>query len=107
MVLVLAVWAGLPTTPAVAQATTTVSVQDNTFNPRQATIQSGDTLAWTNDGGVQHTVTADDGSFDSGTLNAGDQFSFTFTGPGTYAYYCQIHGGPGGDGMAGTIVVHG
>jgi plastocyanin len=58
------------------------------------------------DGEEQHTITADDGSFDSGILNPGDTFSLTFDTPGTSAYYCQIHGGPGGVGMAGTIVVN-
>jgi plastocyanin len=40
-------------------------------------------------------------------VNPGDTFSFTFAAPGTYSYYCQIHGGPGGQGMAGTVVIGG
>lgn len=40
---------------------------------------------------MPHTVTADDGSFDSGTLVGGQSFTFTFTKPGTFAYRCTIH----------------
>ena len=90
---------------AAAQPMTTVSVQDELFNPAQLQTTSGTMITWANVGGEQHTITADDGSFDSGTINTGDTFSFTFAGPGMYPYYCQIHGGPGGQGMSGTIVV--
>ena len=50
-------------------------------------------------------VTADDGSFDSGLFGQGETFSHTFSTPGTYPYYCIPHGGPGGAGMAGVVVV--
>ena len=92
---------GLATTAA-AQDAPTVSIQDNLFNPGQVQTSTGATVTWTDAGAVQHTITADDGSFDSGIINSGDTFSFTFTAIGTFAYYCQIHGGPGGQGMAGT-----
>jgi len=105
-ILVLAFRLGLPTIAA-AQAPSTIAVQDDLFNPAQVQTSSGTTLTWSNGGAEQHTITADDGSFDSGTTNPGDTFSFTFPAPGTYPYYCQIHGGPGGQGMAGTIVVSG
>jgi plastocyanin len=60
---------------------------------------------WTNNDTAPHTATADNGEFDSGSLDKGGSFSFTFTKPGTYPYYCVFHGGPGGVGMASTIVV--
>ena len=82
-----------------------VSVQDNQFVPTTVEAQVGATITWSNDGHSAHTVTADDASFDSGVLNAGDTFTITFDAPGTYAYYCDFHGGPGGQGMSGTIVV--
>jgi plastocyanin len=82
-----------------------VSVQDNQFSPATLKVSPGDSVTWSFEGSSAHTVTADDGSFDSGTLNQGDSFGMTFDTPGTYAYYCNIHGGPGGIGMAGTIVV--
>ena len=92
-------------TAAAAQNAPTVSVQDNVFNPGQVQASPGATVTWTDAGADQHTITADDGSFDSDIINPGDSFSFTFSSPGTFAYYCQIHGGPGGQGMSGTIVI--
>ena len=55
---------------------------------------------WTNKDSVQHTGTADDGSFDSGKLASGSTFSQTFSKPGTYAYHCTIHSS-----MKATITV--
>jgi plastocyanin len=69
------------------------------------TVPVGATVVWPNRGQRKHTVTADDGSFNSGTLDAGASFSQTFSQPGTFAYYCEFHGGPGGAGMAGVINV--
>ena len=88
-------------------ATQTVSVKDNLFDPKTITINVGDTVNWQYAGQNEHTVSADDGSFDSGDLKTGEKtsFSFTFTKAGTFAYHCKYHGGAGGQGMAGTIVV--
>ncbi len=97
---------GGDSTPAAAQApaadgTTKVSVQDNTFKPGAIKVKSGDTVAFTNDGGVAHTVTATDGAdFDSGTLAPGKTFSFVAAGHGKISYVCTIH-----PGMQGTIEV--
>ncbi|MDE1925125.1 MAG: cupredoxin domain-containing protein [Patescibacteria group bacterium] len=82
-----------------------VSMVGMTFSPGTITIAAGDTVTWTNNSSLQHTVTADDGSFDSGTINAGGTYSHTFMTPGTYRYYCRFHGALGGVGMSGTIVV--
>jgi plastocyanin len=66
-----------------------------TFSPNPLTISlAGDpTVVWSNADGVTHTVTADDASFDSGTISAGARFSHTFTAPGTIQYHCTIHAG--------------
>jgi plastocyanin len=106
LITVLALCLGLPTVAA-AQALSAISVQDDLFDPAQVQTSSGATLTWSNAGTEQHTITADDASFDSGTINPGDTFAFTFAAQGTYPYHCQIHGGPGGQGMAGTVVVGG
>ena len=74
-----------------AQDDTTVSIQDFSFNPGQITVAPGTTVTWTNEGPSPHTTTADDGSWDSGTLQQGEDFSFTFDEPGTYTYHCSIH----------------
>lgn len=89
-----------------AQATQAqVSAVDNEFLPRTITINAGDTVVWTNNGQLPHTVTADDGSFDSGLFFSGQTFSLTFDTPGTFPYHCTLHGAPGGVGMAGVVVV--
>ncbi len=82
-----------------------VSAVDFEFQPKTITINAGDTVLWTNNGLVEHTVTADDSSFDSGLLSPGQTFSHTFDTPGTVPYFCRIHGAPGGVGMSGVIVV--
>ena len=66
-------------------------VVDFAFNPATLTVAAGTTVTWTNTGSVSHTVTADDGSFDSGTLPSGGTFQHRFATPGTYAYHCNIH----------------
>lgn len=82
-----------------------VSIVDNSFSPRDLNIQQGDVVVWTNNGGMIHTVTADNGSFDSGNIQPGQSFAVTFTSPGTLQYYCKPHGAPGGVGMSGTVTV--
>jgi plastocyanin len=78
--------------PAVsAQDDMTVSIQDFSFDPGQITVPPGTTVTWTNEGPSPHTTTADDGSWDSGELQQGEDFSFTFDEPGTYTYHCSIH----------------
>jgi nitrite reductase (NO-forming) len=55
-------------------------------------VALGATVTWTNrDPGMVHTVTAVDGSFDSGFMNEGDTFSFTFNTPGEFEYFCGPH----------------
>ena len=60
----------------------------------------GDTVTWTNTDDSPHTVTAEGGAFDSGNMDPGAIFSFTFTQPGTYTYRCDYHSD-----MQATIVV--
>ncbi len=84
--------------------TVTVSVKDFAFNPKELTISPGTTVVWHNEDSARHTVTSDTGLFD-GPLPSGADFQFTFTEPGTYAYYCKPHGGPGGEGMAAVVIV--
>lgn len=62
------------------------------FGVNPLTVPVNTQVTWTNNDSVAHTVTADDGSFDSGTLQAGQSFSHTFSSAGTVAYHCTIHG---------------
>ena len=79
---------------ASAQDDMTVSIQDFFFSPDQLTVAPGTTVTWVNDGQQPHTSTSDDGTWDSGTLEPGDDYSFTFDQPGTYTYHCSIHPAP-------------
>jgi plastocyanin len=73
-----------------------------TYSPNPVTVAAGDVVTWTNVGGFLHTVTADDGSFDSGALDPGGQFTWTASGAGTMAYHCTFH-----PWATGTVVVTG
>jgi plastocyanin len=77
-----------------------VRVINFTFAPATVTIRAGQTVEWTNDDGVAHTV--DLSGVISNVLNRGDHYAQTFAAPGTYAYICSIH-----PFMHGTVVVTG
>ncbi len=77
-----------------------MTIADFSFTPATTTVHVGDTITWTNNGPSAHTVTARNGSFDSGILQKGASASHTFTSAGTFTYYCRIH-----PFMHGTIVV--
>jgi LPXTG-motif cell wall-anchored protein len=90
-----------PTAGAQGQ-TMTVSIEDFFFSPANMTVAPGTTVTWVNNGQAPHTSTADDGAWDSGTLQPGESFSFTFDQAGTYTYLCSIH-----PDMTGAITVSG
>ena len=83
-----------------AAAGQSVTIQDFKFSPNTLTVPVGTTVTWTNADSTQHTVTADDGSFDSGPLDPGATFSQTFTTAGTFTYHCNIHSN-----MTATVTV--
>ncbi|HLJ24782.1 MAG TPA: cupredoxin family copper-binding protein [Candidatus Acidoferrales bacterium] len=69
-----------------------VKIDNFSFGPAAITIPAGSTVTWTNHDDVPHVVTSDDNKlFRSKALDTDDHFSFTFTKPGTYNYYCAIH----------------
>lgn len=84
-----------------------VSMLDDDFSPAQISIAVGESVTFANQGDRPHTATADDGSFDTGSVDPAASAAVTFDTAGTYPFYCQFHGGPGGDGMAGVITVTG
>ncbi|MGH2534222.1 MAG: cupredoxin domain-containing protein [Thermomicrobiales bacterium] len=79
-----------------------VAIEGFAFAPGSITVSVGTTVTWTNNDSAPHTVTADDGSFDSGNLGQGDTYSLTFDTPGTYSYFCAIH-----PNMTAVVVVTG
>ena len=61
------------------------------FGPKRIEISAGGTVTWTNNDPLVHTITADDGSWDSGPIEPGKSWSRTFTQPGEYAFHCTPH----------------
>ena len=106
-----------PTATTSAPAGPVINLSSLTFNPSTTTVKVGTTVTWRNDEPITHTVTSGrfegvdkntglrssqnpDGTFNAKLAGKGKTFSFTFTQPGTYTYYCDIH-----QGMNATITV--
>jgi len=68
-----------------------VDISNFSFGPNELEVKVGTTVTWTNKDNAEHTVTADDGTFDSGTLGKGSSFSYTFTEAGSFPYFCEFH----------------
>jgi plastocyanin len=69
-----------------------IKIDNFSFTPMTVTVAVGTTVTWTNDDDVPHTVVSDDTkTFKSRALDTGDRFSYTFTKPGKYSYFCSVH----------------
>jgi len=95
----LAVVGSFPTA-SIQAAGTEVQIDQFTFAPQQITVRVGTTVTWINDDDVPHTVASSSKLFKSKTLDTRDRFSFTFTTPGSYEYFCSLH-----PHMTGAVVV--
>jgi hypothetical protein len=84
-----------------------VHIASFAYSPATLTVHVGDTVTWVNDDPFAHSVSANDGSFDSSPscpstcMGSGATFTFTFVKAGTFAYHCRVHGLA----MSGTVVV--
>ena len=78
----------------------TAKIDNFTFVPARLTVKAGTTVTWRNEDDIPHTVTSTTQLFKSKALDTEDSFSFTFTEPGTYQYFCSLH-----PRMTATIVV--
>ena len=76
-----------------------VTIDNFTFSPASLTVKVGTTVTWKNHDDIPHTIVSA-GKFRSKTLDTDDSFSFTFTTPGVFEYFCSLH-----PHMTGTIVV--
>ncbi len=85
--------------------TVQVHIKNTAFNPAAVTIKAGDTVQWVwdEDG---HSTTSDTNIWNSGIRNTGATFPQPFPTAGSFPYYCLAHGGPGGAGMHGTVIVN-
>jgi len=77
-----------------------IDIVNFAFSPSSITINVGDTIIWTNYDSSSHTVTSDDGIFNSGGISKDNTWSYTFTSAGTFGYHCAPH-----PGMTGTVIV--
>jgi plastocyanin len=88
--------------PSSSPSAAIVKIENFAFQPRNLQIKAGTTVTWVNDDDVPHTAssTTTPQAFDSGALDTDDRYSFTFTQPGSFAYFCKVH-----PHMTGTVVV--
>ena len=88
---------------SVAQNTAaSVTIDNFVFEPARLTIKAGTTVTWVNRDDIPHTVASKDRLFKSKAMDTEESYSFTFTTPGEYDYFCSLH-----PHMTGTIVVEG
>jgi plastocyanin len=85
---------------SMAPATASVTIKNMAFNPSSLSVTAGSTVTWMNSDTTIHTVTADDGSFNSGNIAIGATYSRVFSTAGTFSYHCTIH-----PEMTGKVVV--
>ena len=78
----------------------TVDIKGFAFSPKEIELEAGEELTITNDDSTEHTFTLDDGSYDSGHIEAGSTVTHTFDEAGSYSYHCEIHAS-----MKGTVTV--
>jgi plastocyanin len=81
-------------------ATMEVKIDNFSFGPGTLTIPAGTTVTWTNRDDIPHTVVSTEGAFKSKVLDTDEKFSFTFSKPGSYPYFCSIH-----PKMTGKVIV--
>jgi plastocyanin len=81
-------------------ASTEVKIDNFSFGPQTLTVPVGTTVTWTNRDDIPHNIVSTDGVFKSKVRDTDEKFSYTFTKPGTYPYYCSVH-----PKMTGKIVV--
>ncbi|HEX7761251.1 MAG TPA: cupredoxin family copper-binding protein [Caulobacteraceae bacterium] len=90
----------LPTAAPATTAAPVVTIGNFTFGPMTVTVPVGGQVTWINGDDVPHTVMAADKSFRSKPIDTDERFSFTFTKPGVYSYFCSLH-----PKMTGTVIV--
>jgi plastocyanin len=92
--------ASAPAPSGEAQKAEKVEIVEFAYQPDPVTVQVGGKVIWQNEDTAPHTATADDGSFDTGTLERGKLKSETFKQAGTFTYFCEVH-----PDMHGTVEV--
>lgn len=86
---------------------TEMGMADSCYEGVTHFVPAGQTLTVRNDGEMPHSITAVDGSFDSGLMQPGETYAITLTEPGVVRVYCTLHGTADGGGMAGVLISDG
>jgi plastocyanin len=81
-------------------STAEVKIDNFSFGPADITVPVGTTVTWTNRDDIPHTVVSTEKVFKSKVLDTDEKFSYTFTKPGEYPYFCSVH-----PKMTGKVVV--
>jgi plastocyanin len=77
---------------AAASVGVEIKIDNFTFAPGEVTVAPGTTVQWVNRDDIPHTVVSEDKTtFKSKALDTDDKFSYTFSKPGTYTYFCSVH----------------
>ena|ERR1700685_1618296 len=103
MIAILLLSVGSSRVTATAQpssANATVKIDNFVFGPQAITVPVGTTVTWANSDHSPHTAVSTDGVFKSKVMDTDEKFSYRFTKPGTYSYYCSVH-----PKMIGQVVV--
>ena len=103
VIAVLLLLAGSPRVAANEQpsaANAEVKIDNFSFGPQTVMVPVGTTVTWVNHDDIPHTVVSTDGVFKSKVRDTDEKFSYTFTKPGTYSYFCSVH-----PKMTGQVVV--
>ena len=82
---------GSAATGSAAEDGNAIVIKNFAFSPTPLRVKAGATVTVTNDDGTTHTLTADNGAFDTGDLSGGQQMTITIARAGKYAYHCDIH----------------
>jgi plastocyanin len=77
--------------PPASAGAKSVDISGHMFMPSDLSVPTGTQVTWTNKDSDPHTVVADDGAFKSSTLNRGESYTYSFSSPGTFTYYCSVH----------------
>ena len=86
-----AILAALASAPAAMAADRSIDIAGFAFAPQSTTVNVGDTVTWANSDARGHTATADDGTFDTGTIAGNGTKSVTMSTAGSFGYHCKIH----------------
>ncbi|HBY93881.1 MAG TPA: hypothetical protein DEP84_07890, partial [Chloroflexi bacterium] len=94
-----------PTLPPPSPKAASVAMTNFAFVPQTITVKVGTTVTFVNQGQAPHTATGDHQEFSTGIVTSGESRTITFNQAGTFPFFCEFHGGRGGQGMSGTIIV--